>query len=212
MMLVSAEGKSKADWQREIEHAHENLERGFAQIYKENRMNKFTATAALLMVSSSAFAQTATESSGINLAVGVAPKTQDFVTEAAGTDMFEIRSSKLAVKRADPATKSFAQQMITDHTKTSVEIKQMLAAEKATAATPKKMTSDQQSMLHSLRALHGNQFNKEYISDQIAAHKQAVDLFKRYADGGDDAQMKAWAVKTRPVLEHHLMMAQNLGK
>ncbi len=54
-----------------------------------------------------AFAQSAAEKSGVNSLIGVAPKTEDFVTEAATSDMFEIESSKLAVQRSDAATKSF---------------------------------------------------------------------------------------------------------
>lgn len=45
-----------------------------------------------------AFAQSAAEKSGVNSLIGVAPKTEDFVTVAATSDMFEIESSKLAVE------------------------------------------------------------------------------------------------------------------
>lgn len=38
--------------------------------------------------------------------------------------------------------------------------------------------------------------------------EDAVDLFKRYGDEGEDAELKAWAAKTRPALEQHLMMAK----
>jgi putative membrane protein len=47
---------------------------------------------------------------------------------------------------------------------------------------------------------------------QVSAHKDAVDLFERYAKGGDNAALKAWADKTLPALRHHLEMAQNLEK
>ncbi|MEM5846421.1 DUF4142 domain-containing protein, partial [Pediococcus pentosaceus] len=90
-------------------------------------MNKLAMAAAIFLAatSTSVMAQSAAEKTGVNSLMGVAPKTEDFVTEAAGSDMFEIESSKLAAERADPATKTFAQQMITDHTKTSMEMKQM---------------------------------------------------------------------------------------
>src|ERR1700712_5489224 len=175
-------------------------------------MKKLSITAAILMISTAAFAQSATETAGVNSMAGVAPKTQDFVTEAAASDMFEIQSSKLAVKRADPATKTFAQQMITDHTKTSSEMKAMVDSGKVKAAIPAAMTSSQQSMIDKLNGLQGDDFNKQYHSDQVSAHKDAVDLFKRYGDGGDNADLKTWAAATRPALEHHLMMAQDLNK
>lgn len=175
-------------------------------------MKKIILTTALLMLSASAFAQSATEATGVNSLVGIAPKTEDFVLEAATSDMFEIESSKLAVERADPATKTFAQQMITDHTKTSTEMKQLVDSGKVKAPIPAAMTSSQKGMLDKLNGLQGDDFNKQYHSDQVSAHKDAVDLFKRYGDGGDNADLKAWAATTRPALEHHLMMAQDLDK
>ena len=58
-------------------------------------------------------AKTLGEETGVNAAIGVSPSTADFVTQAAMSDMFQIQSSSLALERADPATKSFAQEMIT---------------------------------------------------------------------------------------------------
>jgi putative membrane protein len=42
------------------------------------------------------YSQSVPERTGINSALGVAPKTDDFVKEVAISDMFEIESSKLA--------------------------------------------------------------------------------------------------------------------
>ncbi len=175
-------------------------------------MKKIILTTAILMLSTSAFAQSAAESTGVNSLVGAAPKTEDFVMEAASSDMFEIASSKLAAERADPATKIFATQMIADHTKTSTEMKQMVDSGKVKATIPTAMSSAQKDMLDKLNGLQGADFTKQYHSDQVSAHKDAVDLFKRYGDGGDNAELKAWAAKTRPALEHHLMMAQDMNK
>ena len=166
-----------------------------------------------VMLAAPAFAQSAAEKTGVNSVMGVAPKTEDFVTEAAASDMFEIESSKLAVERSqDPATKTFAQQMITDHTKTSEELKALVSGGKVKAMLPTAMSSAQQSMLDDLKKLNGDDFTKQYHSDQEDAHEDAVDLFKRYGDEGDNADLKAWAAKTRPALEHHLMMAKDMNK
>jgi len=166
-----------------------------------------------VILAAPAFAQSAAEKTGVNSVMGVAPKTEDFVTEAAASDMFEIESSKLAVERSqDPATKTFAQQMITDHTKTSEELKALVSGGKVKAMLPTAMSSAQQSMLDDLKKLNGDDFTKQYYSDQEDAHEDAVDLFKRYGDEGDNADLKAWAAKTRPALEHHLMMAKDMNK
>ena len=59
---------------------------------------------------------------------------------------------------------------------------------------------------------NGADFTKQYDKDRVNAHKEAVSLFKRYAKGGDDAALRAWAGKTLPNLERHLEMAQNLDR
>ncbi len=37
-------------------------------------------------------------------------------------------------------------------------------------------------------------------------------MFERYANGGDNAQLKAFAKKTLPHLKQHLQMAEGLNK
>lgn len=53
---------------------------------------------------------------------------------------------------------------------------------------------------------------RQAINDWTSAHKDAVSLFERYANGGDDAKLKDWAGKTLPALKHHLDMAQALDE
>jgi putative membrane protein len=175
-------------------------------------MKMIIVMASASMLATSAFAQSAAEKSGINSLVGVPPKTEDFVKEAAASDMFEIESSKLAAERAGSTTKTFAQQMIADHQKTTTELKQLVEGGKVKAAIPTAMSSSQKGMLDKLKGLQGDDFTKQYNSDQVSAHEDAVDLFKRYGDEGENADLKAWAAKTRPALEHHLQMAKDLDK
>lgn len=165
-----------------------------------------------LLAASPVLAQSAAEKTGVNSVLGMAPKTEDFVAEAATSDIFEIESSKLALERSDAATKAFAQQMIADHEKTTGELKGLVTSGKVQATIPTSMTSSQQNMLNTLKGLQGADFTKQYHSDQEDAHKDAVDLFKRYGDGGDNADLKSWAASTRPALEHHLQMATDLNK
>lgn len=175
-------------------------------------MKQFALAIAAALVATSAFAQSATEKTGVNSMLGVAPTTQDFVTEAASSDMFEIASSKLALERSDQATKTFAQQMIQDHEKTTADLKGMVSGGKVQATLPTAMSDAQQKMLDNLNGLQGDDFTKQYHSDQVDAHQDAVDLFKRYGEEGEQADLKAWAAQTLPTLQHHLEMAQDLNK
>jgi putative membrane protein len=166
------------------------------------------------VLSAPAYAQSVGEKTGVNSALGITPSTPDFVKQAAMSDMFEIQSSQLAEQKADDAqTKSFAQKMVTDHTKTSSEVKAMVSSGKVKGVDlPTDMSSSQKSMLDKLKGLNGKDFTKQYHSDQVSAHKDAVSLFERYGKGGDNEDLKAWANKTLPDLQGHLKMAQDLDK
>jgi predicted outer membrane protein len=124
----------------------------------------------------------------------------------------EIESSKLAQTKGNAANKTFASQMVTDHTKTTTELMGLLSGGKVKSEIPAAMDSSHQSKLDKLKGLSGADFDKQYASDQVSAHKDAVNLFDRYAKGGDNADLKAWAGKTEPALKHHLAMAQKLPK
>jgi putative membrane protein len=163
-----------------------------------------------LLLATPAMAQSVGEKSGVNSVMGVAPKTADFVKEAAISDMFEIQSSKLAAGKLTGDAKAFAERMIADHTKTTNELTS--AAKRENIPLPAAMDSAHQDKLTKLSNTDARDFSKRYFDDQVSAHKDAVSLFQRYGRGGDDATLKNWANTTLPTLQHHLEMAQNLDK
>jgi putative membrane protein len=178
-------------------------------------MKQFAILAALAvpLLAAPASAQSLGERTGVNSMLGVAPKTEDFVKQVAISDMFDVESSKLAQEKAQNATiKSFAGQMVTDHQKTASELKEMVTSGRVKIQPPTAMDNSHQSKLDKQKGLSGADFDKQYVSDQQAAHKDAVDLFERYANGGDHADLKAWAGKTLPALRHHKEMADKLPK
>jgi putative membrane protein len=165
-----------------------------------------------VLLAGPALAQSVGEKTGVNSTLGIAPTTADFVKEVAISDMFEIQSSQLAQDKGNAPEKSFASRMITDHTKTSGELKGLVSSGKVQAELPTALDSSHQSKLDKLKSESGKDFSSDFNSDQVGAHKDAVSLFQRYAKGGDNADLKNWAGKTLPALRHHLEMAQSLKK
>jgi len=165
-----------------------------------------------LLLAGPALAQSAAEKTGVNSALGISPTTADFVKEVAISDMFEIESNKLAQEKGNAPEKTFASQMVTDHTKTSTELKGLVSSGKVKAEFPAALDSSHQSKLDKLKAESGKDFSSDFDSMQVSAHKDAVSLFERYAKGGDNADLKDWAGKTLPALKHHLEMAEDLAK
>jgi len=165
---------------------------------------------ACALLAGPALAQSRSEKAGVNSVLGIAPKTTDFVSEAAQSDMFEIQSSQLAASKMKGEVQSFANQMVADHTKTTIQLKGLALSAKR--PVPTAMNSTQQSMLDELLRLNGDDFAKTYARDQLSVHQTAVSLFERYSKSGSNPQLKYWAEETLPTLWHHLEMATELDK
>jgi putative membrane protein len=166
---------------------------------------------AITLTGSAALAQSVGEKTGVNSALGIAPKTEDFIKEVAMSDMLEIEAAKVAQQKGNADEKKFAEQMITDHTKTSSELKDMVSGE-LKAAIPTALDDSSQKKLQKLKDAKPEDFAGEYDPMQVSAHKDAVSLFDRYAKGGENSKLKDWAGKTLPALQHHLEMAQAMDK
>ena len=96
---------------------------------------KITWVLMIALASTADAAETATEKTGVNSPLGIAPKTQDFVTEAAVSDMTEIAAAKIALQKGDGDEKQFADQMVKDHTQTSNELKALVSGGDVQAIT-----------------------------------------------------------------------------
>lgn len=158
-------------------------------------------------------AQSLGERSGVNSVLGISPSTQDFITQAAISDLFEIESAKLAVARStDGPTKAFAETMLKDHGTTTEELKTIVRAADLKEQLPTQLDSAHQKKLDELQGLNGAEFTKAYRRMQEDAHEAAVSLFKRYAAEGELPVLKDWAGRTLPSLQHHLRIADGLNK
>jgi predicted outer membrane protein len=115
-------------------------------------------------------AQSAGEKTGVNSALGISPTTPDFVKEVAISDMFEIESNKLAQDKGNAPEKKFASQMVTDHTKTSTDLKGLVSSGKVKADLPTELDSSHQSKLDKLKGESGKDFSSDFDSDQVSAH------------------------------------------
>ncbi|UPK06288.1 DUF4142 domain-containing protein [Bradyrhizobium sp. 170] len=164
---------------------------------------------ALILLGAPAMAQSVGEKTGINSTLGIAPKTEDFVKQVAISDMFEIQSSKIAQERGNADQKTFAGIMIKDHQGSSADL--MVLAGEWKTSLPTALDSTHQTKLDKLKSLNGADFSSRYNLEQVSGHKDAVSLFERYANGGDDPKLKEWADKMLPTLRHHLEMAQEMA-
>jgi len=133
-----------------------------------------------------------------------------FVTMATSSNMLEIQSSEMALQRASSEdVKSFANQMIQDHTKASQEMAAVL--QKKGMAMPADLDPKHKQMLQELADNNAN-FDAAYVQLQQAAHEEAVGLFTSYSNNPDDQDLGAFAQKTLPTLKMHLEHVTKLNK
>jgi putative membrane protein len=137
------------------------------------------------------------------------PRDQDFVTKAAQGGLAEVQmGQRAAEKGVAPDIRSFGQRMVSDHSRANEELKS--AATRAGATVPAAPSSDQQDSLADLDKQSGDDFDKAYAKAMVDDHKEDIDLFKKEASSGQNAELKAFAQKTLPTLEEHLRLAQAL--
>lgn len=125
-----------------------------------------------------------------------------FVSKAGASDKFEIESAKLETSSANPDLAKFANQMITDHTKSTQMVKQAAAADKLTPK-PAMLNAKQKKDLAALRAAKGAARDTLYVSQQKIAHTEALNLMQTYASSGTATSLKVAAGQIVPVVQMH---------
>lgn len=170
-----------------------------------------------LMMAGMAQAQTGTSAAASGATAPVVDKSHKlphadtaFLKQAAQNGHAEVEGSKLALtKGVSPQVKTFAQQMVDDHTKAGDELT-ALAASKG-VDVPKSPSVAQKAKLKVLSMRDGASFDSHYAeSIGVSAHEDTVKLFKKASGDVKDADVKAFITKTLPTLEHHLQMARDL--
>jgi putative membrane protein len=147
----------------------------------------------------------ASEASSAVSDVVVNDTPQEFVNKVTVLSLFEIESSKLALKTSkDTSVKALAETMIKDHTAAGKKLKTVVAADAdKTLVAPKVLDEDHQKKLDEMKALTGEAFDKAYISAQKDAHSDAMTVFDGYSRAGTNAALATFANETLPVLMVH---------
>ena len=136
-----------------------------------------------------------------------ASSPSDYVMQAGASDQYEIQSSKLVMKSsADPHVKRFANQMVTDHTKSTGMVKAAAMKDGLNPAPPA-LDADGQQMMSALMAAQGPARDTLYWQQQKTAHAKALALQKDYSMNGTGA-LKGVATNIVPVVQQHETMLQ----
>jgi putative membrane protein len=147
----------------------------------------------------------------MSLASCGAPSASDFAQKVAMSDMYEVEAGKIANQKGQsPQVKGFGQMMVEAHSKTTEDLKSIIANEKLKVDLPTKFDSKHQKLIDDLAAASDADFDKTYAKQQVDGHEDAVKLFESYAKDGDNVSLKQFAQKTLPVIQDHLTEAKKL--
>jgi len=161
-------------------------------------------------------AAASTETARSETAAPPEPKTEALndaqiaaITDAANSS--EIEQAKVAqTKSKDAAVKSFAAMMITHHGDAKKkQAKLKLKTEESGISTA--MAADAGATLNALKADSGKDFDKAYITAQVAGHQKVLDTINdKLLPNVKDANLKAYLEEIKPKVEQHLKQARQL--
>ncbi|MBA6118118.1 DUF4142 domain-containing protein [Pseudomonas putida] len=151
---------------------------------------------------------------GLSMVLGMASwqvmaaTSDDFVDAATEAGIAEVVTGNLALEKSQNAEiKTFAQQMVTDHTKANQKLGDIARKLDIKVPDDAALTDKVKKMILQWR---DESFDKSYVNNQVDAHEKAVELFKKEAASSDKPELKAFASDTLPTLEHHLEQAKAL--
>lgn len=133
-----------------------------------------------------------------------------FVKRAGAGDLYERQSSRLVLATTrNPEIRRFARMMVSDHAKSTADVKAAAAAARIRVAPPR-LDARQARMIANLRAARGDARDAIYLDQQRKAHEMALELHADYASTGRVAALKRVAGRTAPVVQHHIDMLNRM--
>jgi len=168
---------------------------------KTNSLTLLSTAALALAVSLGAQAQSPAK---------LSHQDKSFLKDAAEGGNAEVSGSQVALAQSSSAdVKTFAQMMVDDHGKAGAELKGLAGQKGVKVSDTPSIAKKTEIKLLSERK--GSSFDQHYAdSIGVKAHEDTIKLFQKEVDKGSDADVKAWASKTLPTLQHHLEAAQAL--
>ena len=133
----------------------------------------------------------------------------DFVTNATVANMKEIATGKLAEKNAkDPSVKAYGGKMVDHHTMATKQLMALVKSKGYKIPKPDPSMAAPDSMLIKAK---GAEFDRMYVPMMITDHQKAIQLFETASQNVSDPDIKAFAVKTLPLLKEHLAEIQQIA-
>ncbi|MXV52161.1 DUF4142 domain-containing protein [Pedobacter sp. HMF7647] len=135
--------------------------------------------------------------------------SKTFMDKVAVAGMTEIELGKYAQENGKSSrVKNFGAMMVADHTKAANELGAL--AKNKEVQLPTTVDAEHKSHIDMLEKMKGADFDKQYIEMMVKGHQDVVDLLNKGTQNRD-ADVKAFAAKTLPVVQTHLDSAKAIS-
>lgn len=181
------------------------------------RTRLLAAGAALLLVSACAQGPAQMAAQQNQLAAPAVPAanpvtgtvaTATFLERAALSDILETQAGQLALARTrHPQIRAYAQAMVDHHQASSARLR---ALPEAAGRLPSGLDARATARMSRLQGLRGAEFDRQYVQDQVDAHRETLEAYEGYGRTGDVPAVKAFAEQGTPAIREHLRMAEAL--
>ncbi len=134
-----------------------------------------------------------------------------FLTMAADTNMIQAHLGQMAQNDASSAdVKDYGQKLAQNHTTAYQELAEL--ASKTGVTIPKGIDVRRERSVQELKGVKGTLFDRRFVSAEVRENERILAEFRREAEHGQNADVKAYASKMVPIMEDDLHTAERLAK
>ncbi|GAA4578067.1 hypothetical protein GCM10023176_53210 [Micromonospora coerulea] len=144
------------------------------------------------------------------------PSTQDtqYLQAVHQVNLFEITAGDLAQQKGqNQQVKDLGAMFKTDHTQLDQTVQQI--AQQLNVQLPKEPSADQQAVIDRLNNASGEEFDRQWVTSQLAGHVQAIQATQTEISQGSEQSVVQLAQDALPTLQAHydalVALAQTLG-
>jgi putative membrane protein len=136
---------------------------------------------------------------------------QQYAELAAGSDLYEIESARLALEKAQrPELRELAQMILTDHERSTRELNSAAQQAQPPITVSPRLNPEQEANMSALRQATGEAFDQAYLDQQLRAHEKALNMVTAYSQNGDVPSLREHAGTVAGPIQQHLNRAREL--
>ena len=136
---------------------------------------------------------------------------KQFVQEALKGNQAEVAMAEVAARKAqNPQVKQFAQEMQRDHNQANEQLRPI--AQSLGVQTAQTLDDKHQKKLSRLQELQGEEFDKEFTTHALRAHKKAISKYQKAENQVQNPQLKQYISQTLPKLQQHYQHGKQVAQ